>query len=381
MSAALVRLQRLLIRVGALAEKETWHLVRDPRALIMGLGVPVVLLLLFGFGVRFDIADIPLVVVDYEQSARSRDLVRAFSANGEFDLVGELADAEEVEPAFRRGRAAIGLVIPPDFSDRLARGEPSPVQLLVDGADATSARQAMGKAEVMAQAAALRFVGAGDLAKAPPVDPHSWIRFNPTSASALYLVPGLTGLILAMMGVMLTALAVAREWEWGSMEQLFATPVGRLEIVLGKLLPYLVLAVLQVLLVLAVGAWVFEVPVRGSLPLLALSSLLFMASMLGQGLLISVVARNQMLASQVATVSSMLPTMLLSGFLFPIENMPWPLRAAAAVVPGRYYITTLRGVLLRGNGFAELWDQQVPLLAFTLAMVLLSTARFKRRLA
>ena len=187
--------------------------------------------------------------------------------------------------------------------------------------------------------------------------------------------------MLALVAVLLAFLAVAREWERGSMVQLFATPVGRLEIVVGKLLPYLVMGSVQVLLVLTAGAWVFGMPTRGSLWLLAVASTFFMLGMLGQGLLISVITRNQMVATQASTLSSMLPSMLLSGFMFPIANMPWPLRLISTVVPARYFIAVLRGVLLKGNGIVELWPQVLALLAFASVMVAVSTARFKRKLA
>jgi ABC-2 type transport system permease protein len=197
----------------------------------------------------------------------------------------------------------------------------------------------------------------------------------------VYLVPGITALVLAIVAVLLTALTVSREWERGSMAQLFATPGGRLEIVLGKLLRDMLLGTLAVLLVLAVGSWVFNMPIRGSAPTFALVALLFLSGMLGQGLLVSIVARNQMLATQMATLSSMLPSLLLSGFVFPIANMPKPLQMISMVIPARYFIDALRGVLLRGNGLFELWPDALALALFTTFMVLVSTARFRRTIA
>jgi ABC-2 type transport system permease protein len=181
--------------------------------------------------------------------------------------------------------------------------------------------------------------------------------------------------------VLLTALTVAREWERGSMEQLFATPVGRLEVILGKLLPYLGLGTIQLLMVLCVGAWVFEVPVRGSLPLLGVCSVFFLFSMLGQGLLISVVTRNQMVATQVGALSAMLPSLLLSGFLSPIDNMPTVLQWVSRLVPARYFVSALRGILLRGNGLEDLWRETLALGVFSVAMVAASFLKFQRRLA
>jgi ABC-2 type transport system permease protein len=383
---------RFFIRVGALASKEIIHIRRDIRTLYMALGMPVVLLLLFGFAVSFDIDALPIAVLDLDQTPTSRELVQRFTASDDFRLVEEIGSAEEAEAAFRRYEIAAALVIPRGFERDLTRGEHVTVQLLMDGADANTTNVARGKAEALAQAAGLEVrqriatassAGGGtDLVVTPAqLAISSWTRFNPQNRSALFLIPGLIALILALVGVMLTALTVAREWERGNMEQLFATPVGRLEIVIGKLLPYMVIGCIAVLLAITVGAWVFDVPIRGSLTLLAVDSLLFITGMLGMGLLVSVATRNQMLATQVAALSSMLPTMLLSNFIFPVENMPWVLRWLSYVLPATYYIEALRGTLLRGNGWAELWHETVALAVFAVLMVVISTARFKRRLA
>lgn len=372
---------RFFIRVGALAAKEATHIRRDPRVLYLALGMPVVMLLLFGYGVSFDIDRIPLAVVDRDQTEASRRLVADFVASGDFVQGASLASEAEIEPLLRRGGAAGALVIPKGLSRDLARGEDVPVQVVFDGSDGMSTTQALARADAIAQAATMRIRREGGLSAAPPLRVSAWTRFNPTGRSAIYLVPGLMAYVLAMVSVLLTALTVAREWERGSMEQLFATPVGRLEIVIGKLLPYLGLGCLQVLLVLAMGAWVFDVPMRGSLALLGVAAVLFMLGMLGQGLLVSVVTRNQMVATQGAMMSSMLPSMLLSGFLFPIENMPLPLRAVSAAIPARYFVHALRGILLKGNGFAEVWPDLAALAGFAALVVVVSTARFQRRLA
>ncbi len=343
------------------------------------------MLLLFGFGVSFDIDHMPLAVVDQDRSPESRALIDVFVSTEEFVLVGSVEDPEDAAAVFGRGDALALLTIPPDYARTLARGERATVGLLLDGADAQAAQQALSRASAMAQVATARVASKAsglDLSSGGlPLSVQTWTRFNPAGKSALYLVPGVTAYVLALVAVLLTSLTVAREWERGSMEQLFATPVGRLEIVVGKLLPYLVMGVLQVLLVLAAGAWVFGMPARGSLGLLAFSSVLFMLGMLGQGLLISVLTRNQMVATQVSSLSSMLPSMLLSGFMFPIDNMPWLLRGVSHIVPASYYITILRGVLLKGNGLAELWTELLMLLAFATLMIGVSTARFKRKLA
>lgn len=376
-------LGRFFIRVGALAAKETIHIRRDISTLYMALGLPVVLLLLFGFGVSFDIDHIPLAIVDLDSSDTSRELRDTFTASDDFRLRRVTHDPAEADTMFRRGEVLAVLVIPPNFERDLGRNEQVTVQLLMDGADANTTNVARGKADAVAQAFTLELQrdAQGGLAMTPPMVMNSWTRFNPEGRSALYLVPGLTAYILAIVAVLLTALTVAREWERGSMEQLFATPVGRLEIVVGKLIPYMVIGCIAVLLVLAVGAWVFALPFRGSVLLLALDSLLFITAMLGLGLLISVVTRNQMVATQAAAMASILPTMLLSNFMFPVENMPTILQWISSALPATYYIEALRGILLRGNGIEQLWVETLALAGFAAFFILVSTARFKRRLS
>jgi ABC-2 type transport system permease protein len=373
--------RRFFTRVFAISGKEVLHVLRDVRTLYLALGMPVVLLLLFGFGVSFDIDEVPIVIVDQDGTEASRDLARRLVASGEMIEVGRETDPALAEAWFQQREAAAAIVIPRGFARDIGSGEPTSIQILVDGADNSTAVQVIAKADALVTAIGTELAAGGALRFRPPVEARVTTWFNPTARSALYLVPGLTAYVLAIVAVLLTALTVAREWERGSMQQLFATPVSRLEIVIGKLLPYLALGVVAVLLVLAAGAWVFDVPMRGNPLVLAVDCLLFVLGMLGQGLLISVVTRNQMVATQVATMSSMLPSMLLSGFIFPIENMPLPLRVISNLVPARYLVDALRGVLLRGNGFGELWHDTLALAIFAAFVITVATKRFKRELA
>jgi ABC-2 type transport system permease protein len=362
-----------------MAAKEVLHILRDPRTLALALAMPVVMLLLFGYGVSFDLERMPLAVADADLTPASRALVRAFAEAREFEVVARVAP-EEAEGLLRRGRALAALVIPPGHGRDLERGEAGRAALLVDGADATTASQVLQKADAIARAATLRRA-AGAAAPALPLEVRAWTRYNPEARSAVFMVPGLTAYLMALGAVFLTALTVAGEWERGSMEQLFASPVGRFEIILGKLLPYLALGMLQLLLVVAVGAAAFDVPVRGSLPLLFATGLVFLVAMLGQGLLVSVVARNQLVATQAGFLSSLLPSLLLSGMLFPIENMPRVLQGLSAVIPARYLVRGLRGILLKGNGVAELWPDLLAMAAFAAVVLAAATARFRRRVA
>jgi ABC-2 type transport system permease protein len=374
------RIRRSFIRIGAMAGKEALHIRRDPRTLYLALGMPVVLLFLFGYGVSFDLERIPIAIADRDRTEQSRALERAVTASRELVAVARV-DAEEAPQRFRRGEALAVLVIPQGYGKDLALGKRRSVQLLVDGADAVVANQVLAKADALVRAETRRLAGAELAGQAPPLQVKVWTRYNPAGRSALFMVPGLAAYLLAISAVLLTALTVAGEWERGSMEQLFASPVGRLEIVLGKLLPYLALGMLELLLVIAFGAVAFDLPLRGSVALLFTIGLFFLVGMLGQGLLISVIAKNQLVATQAGALSALLPSMLLSGMLFPLENMPAALQALSRVVPARYLVHALRGILLKGNGFGVLWPDLVAQVLFSVAVIVLATARFQRRLA
>jgi ABC-2 type transport system permease protein len=374
------RLFRFIVRIGAMAAKETLHIRRDPRTLYMALGMPVVMLMLFGYGVSFDIDRLPIAVADTDQTESSRALVHAFASSRDFEVTRNIVPEKAEEP-FRRGEVLAVLVIPKGYGEHLEKGRDAPVQLLVDAADAVVGNQVLAKADSIARMHARSLVGVALRGVSPPLSVKVWMRYNPAGKSALFMVPGLIVFLLAITAVLLTALTIAGEWERGSMEQLFASPVGRLEIVLGKLLPYLVLGMLEMLLVLAFGAVAFDLPMRGSPALVATISLFFLIGMLGQGLLISVVTKNQLVATQAGALSALLPSMLLSGMMFPVENMPRVLQVLSYVIPARYLVHALRAILLKGSGLAVLWPDFVAQILFAIFVLTLSTVRFQRRLA
>jgi len=375
------RLRRSLVRIGAMAAKETLHIQRDPRTLYLALVMPVVMLFLFGYGVSFDLDRIPIAIADADRTEASRALGDALTASRELVMVARDVAPGEADRLFRSGATVAVLVVPQGYGADVARGERTEVQLLVDGADPTVANQVLTKADALVRAETRRLGGLVARERGPPLEVKIWTRYNPAGRSALFMVPGLVAYLLAISSVLLTALTIAGEWERGSMEQLFASPVGRLEIVLGKLLPYLVLGMLELLLVIAFGAVAFDLPLRGSPGLLLLLGLFFLVGMLGQGLLISVVAKNQLVATQAGALSALLPSLILSGMIFPIENMPLPLQAISRVIPARYLVHALRGLLLKGNGLAELWPDVLAQVVFAGIVIALATARFQRRLA
>ncbi|MBU0553281.1 ABC transporter permease [Myxococcota bacterium] len=368
MKPALARHRAALIRIGAMAHKELAHIRRDPQMLAFALLLPLLLLLLFGYAISFDVDHIPLAVVDRDQSPASRALIQSFTTGDLFVEVARSTDVAAMEPHLRRGEARAVLVIDEGYARRQARGEPSAAQLLLDGADNSTASVALGYATA--------------LASPPPPGLPVTLRpralFNPGLRSAVFILPGLIVFLLVMIAVMLTALTVAREFERGSMEQLFATPIQRLEIILGKLLPYFGLGLLQVLLVLTAGVTLFDLPVRGALPTVGVITSLFLLANLAQGLVISVITRNQMIASQAAVLTTLLPALLLSGFVFPIDNMPIFLQIVARIFPASHLVDALRAVLLRGNGFEALWGDLAAIGGFFLVMLGVATRRFQR---
>jgi ABC-2 type transport system permease protein len=374
------RIGKSLVRIGAMAAKETLHIRRDPRTLYLALVMPVVMLFLFGYGVSFDLDRIPLAVADRDRTESSRALVDAVTASRELVKVAEVS-AEEAPALFRAGKVLGVLAIPQGYEKDVLLGKRTRVQLLVDGADSVSANQLLAKADALVRAETRRLAGPEVAARAPPLQVKVWTRYNPAGRSALFMVPGLAAYLLAISAVLLTALTVAGEWERGSMEQLFASPVGRLEIVLGKLLPFLVLGMVELLVVLAFGMFAFDVPVRGSATLLFVLGFFFLCGMLGQGLFISVLAKNQLVATQAGALSALLPSLLLSGMVFPIENMPLPLQLLSRVIPARYLVHALRGILLKGNGLDVLWPDLVAQILFAVLVLGVATARFQRRIA
>lgn len=370
-----------LRRTLAIAHKEVMHILRDVGTLYFAVGMPLIMLVLFGYAISFDVDHIPVVVVDQDGSAESREVVARLFSGRSFERVATRDTAEEIEPLLRRREASVGVVVPRGYAKALARGETAVVQVLVDAADNATTSTVLSSASRFTVVVNRGFAREALGVTPDAIEARVRALYNPSSRSVLFLVPGLVAVIQSMMSVLLTALTVAREWERGSMEQLFATPVRRLEIVLGKLLPYFGVAMIQMMLVLAAGTWLFDVPIRGSVALLFALSSLFLVAGLGQGLMISVITKNQMVATQIAAVSSMLPAVLLSGFILPIENMPRPLQILSNVLPARHFMHAVRGIMLRDVGAGDLVRDAVALALFAVAVIAVSTARFRRKIA
>ncbi|MHB8766711.1 MAG: ABC transporter permease [Deferrisomatales bacterium] len=372
-------------RVWAVARKEALHIRRDPRSLGMGIAIPMLLLVLFGYALTLDVDDVPLAVWDQSRSPASREYVSGFDGSPYFSLRARVESYPELERAIDTGEALVALVIPPDFAGRLESGRPARVQLIVDGSDSNTATIALGYADAVSLAYsrgvalhALRRLGGG--VPATPVDLRSRVWFNPDLASKNYIIPGLIAVIMMVIAALLTSLTVAREWERGTMEQLIATPIRGSELILGKLLPYFGIGMLDVAIAVLMGEYLFHVPLRGSVALLFAMAAIFLAGSLSLGLVISIVTKSQLLASQLAMVFTFLPSFLLSGFMYAIDNMPAPIQVMSNVIPARHFVALLKGIYLKGVGLEILGLEALLLTLFAVAMVALAHRKFRKEL-
>ena len=368
-----------LVRLFAVSRKELLQLRRDPRSMVFAFLLPVLLTLIFGAAISLDVRDIPFAVLDRDRSADSRELVEAFTASGYFRLLGDVERPTDADRMLRRGQARLILSIPPEYSRDLASGRSPVVQALVDGSDANTATIAINYADAVTAGVAARLLLRGRTL-VPPIRAEARVWYNESLESARTIVPGLVAVIMAIIAALLTALTVAREWERGTMEQLAATPVSRAEVVIGKLLPYVGIGLIDLTLVTVLGLVVFNVPLRGNVLLLALMALLFIVGMLGFGIFISASLKSQLLASQVGLMTTYLPTFLLSGFIFAIGNMPIVLRAISYVIPARYFVNITRGIFLKGVGFAVLWPEALGLALYALVAITLAIRAFRKEI-
>lgn len=369
-------LQRLL----AMARKETIQLRRDPRSLAMAFLVPAAMIVFFGYIISFDLNNIRIAVLDQDHSAQSRALVSAFEAAGRFEVTDRLTRPDQIDPLMKRGAIRMALVIPPKFESDLASGRSGPVQAIFDGADANTASIAMNYTQaIIAAFSANAVLGLSSIPT--PVQAQSRVWYNEALESANMIVPGLVAVIMMIIASMLTSLTIAREWERGTMEQLAATPVHRLEVICGKLLPYLAIGLVDVIVAVLIGIHVFAVPFRGSPLLLAGMATLFLLGSLGLGIFISAALKSQLLATQTAMLVTFLPSLLLSGLIFDIASMPWALRAVSTAVPARYFVVVLRGVFLKGVGVDVLWRQGFAMIVYAVLGLGLAVRAFRKEIA
>jgi ABC-2 type transport system permease protein len=357
-----------LRRIRAIAAKEIRQLRRDRLTIGMVVGIPLIQILLFGYAINLDVRGLKAAVADQADTSRSRALVADLGATQVLQFERRVGTAGELEAMLRRGEITVGVLIPPDFERRLIDPSRRAAQLLVDGSDPTILNVARQVTDLPVVSPA-------------PNDPVFELRnyYNPERRSAVQIVPALVGVILTMTMVLFTAVAIVRERERGNLELLITTPVTTLELMAGKLLPYVVIGLVQVTIVLLVGHWLFGVPFRGRLPDLYLAALAFIAASLTLGLLISTVARSQFQAMQL-TLFVFLPSILLSGFMFPFDGMPLVARRIAEFLPLTHFVRLVRGIVLRGAGLGEMMAEVWALLAFFVVAMSLAVLRFRKRL-
>jgi ABC-2 type transport system permease protein len=365
-------------KVLAVASKELRQILRDRRTLLILLFIPAFFLLLYGYALNFDIRNVRLAVQDRDRSVTSRELVSAFVHSGYFELVGYVDSDAEIERLIDRREARAVITIPPGFERDIALNHPVLVQVIIDGDNANTAATVAGYARLL-----ITEYGAAHMnVRAPSmiaVEPRIW--YNPQLRSTIFLVPGLIAYISMITAVVSTALSVVREKERGTMEQVRMAPVNPLSYIVGKTLPYLVVSFVSAVLIVFTAMLLFELPMRGSWGLLCLAILLFIVGAQAQGLLISTIAQTQQVAFQVALLSSLLPTMILSGFIFPISSMPAVVQAITHIVPARYFIVALRAIVLKGAGLAAFWEDLLALVVFATVMTALAAFRLRREWA
>lgn len=377
----------MFARPLVIAWKELLQLRRDRMTLAMMAVLPIVQLLLFGYAINTDVRHIPTVIYDQDHSAASRELAQSLQVTGFYDLLGQVRSYSEIEQALRSGRARAALVIPPSYSSNLRAGRSSQLQLVVDGSDPQTVASAINTASglIAARSSELMLAKLAHAGLAPSgvalqpieLEPSTW--YNPELRTAVYVVPGLIGVILTMTMVMLTAMAIARERERGTLEQLIVSPVRRVELVLGKILPYTVIGYVQMSLILLAGRLVFDVPLVGSLQLLYALSFVFIAANLALGLFFSTLAKTQQQAMQMSFFF-LLPNILLSGFMFPFESMPRPAQLIAQALPLTHFLRIVRSVTLKGASFADVSQELAWLSGIFTALVLLTSLRFNKKL-
>ncbi len=365
------------IRVRAIAKKEFIQIWRDPLSLVMAFLLPMVLLFIYGYAITFDVNKITTVVHDMDKSSLSRELIDEFNRSGYFTVISYLDRMEEIDGYLDSGKARVALAIPVDFSKHVRTGRDATVEVIVDGADSNTATIALGYITAISQRYSQR-IGGGTVT--PLIDSRSRVWYNTELKSRNFIIPGLIAIIMAVIVSVLTSLTIAREWDRGTMEQLIATPVKPVEMIIGKLVPYFTIGFIDTILAIIMSTLLFDVPLRGSVSLLLVLSAIFLFGGLSMGILISVVARTQVIANQMAMLSSFLPAFLLSGFIFSISNMPVPLQAVTYIIPARYFVTVLKGIFLKGVSLEYLILEALLLIVYGIVVFTLAVKKFHKRI-
>ncbi|MGB2705470.1 MAG: ABC transporter permease [Candidatus Omnitrophota bacterium] len=374
-----------LNRTAAVAKKEFIQIMRDPRSLALAFAIPVLLIFLFGYGLTLDVDNVPLAIWNQDNSQTSRDFILNFNNSRYFNIVGYYDNYRDMEYLLDRDKILMFMVIPKDFSKNIQSKREAPLQIVLDGSDSNTARFAQGYAESVVLGYNNNFetkaITEASIMNPAPVDLRDRTWFNPNRESNYFIIPGNIAVIIMIISSLLTSLTVAKEWERGTMEQLISTPVRGPELIAGKLIPYFIIGLIDLAIAVSMGFFIFHVPLRGNVILLFVLSGIFLVGALSLGLFISIFAKNQRLASQIAIMATFLPTYLLSGFMFAIFNMPKIIQSFTFLIPARYYMVILRGIYLKGIGARALWPQIIFLSLFAIFMVIVANRAFKKKVA
>lgn len=374
------------LNIIPIVRKEFRQIKRDKRILGVLLFIPALMLLMFGYALNFDIKNTSMAVYDEDRSSVSRDFLNNFFVSEYFDHVRTLESKKEINGLLDGEHVRVVVIVPSSFSKKIQRGEAAAVQVIVDGSNSNAAATVLGYVSMIIQQYSLKvmaesFIRTGRQEIKLPIDFRPRLLYNPELKSAKFLVPGLIAFILMVTTVVSTALAVVRERELGTMEQIMVSPVKPVEIILGKTIPYTVISLIATVMILFLGYILFDVSIKGSILLLSLVTLLFLVGGLGVGLLISSLVETQQLAFMLSVIVSMLPTFILSGFIFPIRNMPIVIQAVTYLLPARYFLSALRSIILKGAGLSAFWDQAVFLAIYAILAIGVSSFRMRKILS
>jgi len=365
-----------LLRIKAIAKKEFVQIWRDPYSLAMAFLMPVILLIIFGYAVTIDINDIPAVVYDLDSSSMSREYMAELRESGYFTIVAHIESYREIDRYLDSGRAKLAIIIPQDFSKDLHAGRSSQVGVIMDGSDSNTATIAQGYVTAIAEQYTQRLRG---VRVKPLIDARTRVWYNSELKSKNFIIPGLIALIMSVIAALLTSLTIAKEWDRGTMEQLISTPVKTPELIIGKLIPYFIIGFIDTVGSVFMATVIFDVPLRGSLFLLFTLSCIFLFGALCWGILISIIAKTQVVASQMSLLSTFLPAFLLSGFMFAIANMPKPLQFITYLFPARYFVTILNDLFLKGSSLQILAGEVLLLVLYGIIIFGLVNKKFRKK--
>ncbi|MFH1075211.1 MAG: ABC transporter permease [Candidatus Firestonebacteria bacterium] len=375
------------LKIYAIMKKEILHIWRDPRSLIMAVGMPIIFIFLFGYAINLDIEDVKITICDHDKTKQSREYLSGFTSSGYFNILKVTDNEKELLRTLDDGSARAGVVIPAGFGDALSHNGPAQVQAITDGSEANSTNVVMGYIRGISYSysgnltlKAMNKAGVAKIKNVPGLDPNIKVFYNQEMKSRNFIIPGLIAVIMSVIMAILTSLTIVREKEKGTFEQLIVTPVKPHEVMIGKIIPYWVLGMFDMVLVVFAGTLVFDIPLKGDLFFLFFMTGIFAFSGLGTGLLVSTLSNTQQVANQIAMLVSFLPTFILSGFMFPIKSMPFLIQLITVVVPAKYFLIILRGVFLKGSGITVLIWEFIILTVFGLLLILVTSKNFKKKI-